>query len=167
MAKKELKWSPLLGQYMALSGAVFVDRKNNKDALKALAAAGEEMKAKGVSSFARSALMRNIYQLMQVSLWVFPEGTRSSSEAPNLLPFKKGAFHLAVQAGVPIIPVVCENYWRLYRKGTLEEGTLRIRGSSSSPLFLHTLVGPHIRTPVPPSPQTVCPNRASIMIAKP
>ncbi|KAG8720453.1 1-acylglycerol-3-phosphate O-acyltransferase [Ceratobasidium sp. 395] len=109
MAKKELQWAPLLGQYMSLSGAVFVDRSNNKDALKALAAAGEDMKSKGVS------------------LWVFPEGTRSSSEASNMLPFKKGAFHLAVQAGVPIVPVVCENYWRLYRKGTLEEGTLRIR----------------------------------------
>ncbi|QRV72360.1 acyltransferase [Ceratobasidium sp. AG-Ba] len=109
MAKKELQWMPLLGQYMSLSGAVFVDRSNNKDALKALAAAGDDMKSKGVS------------------LWVFPEGTRSSSEAPNLLPFKKGAFHLAVQAGVPIIPVVCENYWRLYRKGTLDEGSLRIR----------------------------------------
>jgi len=109
MAKKELQWAPLLGQYMSLSGAVFVDRSNNKDALKALAAAGDDMKSKGVS------------------LWVFPEGTRSSSESPNLLSFKKGAFHLAVQAGVPIVPVVCENYWRLYRKGTLEEGALRIR----------------------------------------
>ncbi|KAG8747081.1 1-acylglycerol-3-phosphate O-acyltransferase [Ceratobasidium sp. 414] len=109
MAKKELQWAPLLGQYMSLSGAVFVDRANNKDALKALAAAGEDMKSKGVS------------------LWVFPEGTRSSSETPNMLSFKKGAFHLAVQAGVPIVPVVCENYWRLYRKGTLEEGSLRIR----------------------------------------
>ncbi|CAE6396935.1 unnamed protein product [Rhizoctonia solani] len=109
MAKKELKWAPLLGQYMALSGAVFVDRKNSKDALHALAKAGDEMKSKGVS------------------LWVFPEGTRSSSEAPDLLSYKKGAFHLAVQAGVPIVPVVCENYWRLYRKGVLDEGTLKIR----------------------------------------
>ncbi|CAE6502047.1 unnamed protein product [Rhizoctonia solani] len=109
MAKKELKWSPLLGQFMALSGAVFVDRKNSKDALDSLARAGEEMKSKGIS------------------LWVFPEGTRSSSQVPNLLPFKKGAFHLAVQAGVPIVPIVCENYWRLYRKGTLEEGTLKIK----------------------------------------
>ncbi|EUC56184.1 1-acylglycerol-3-phosphate acyltransferase, putative [Rhizoctonia solani AG-3 Rhs1AP] len=109
MAKKELKWAPLLGQYMALSGAVFVDRKNSKDALHSLAKAGEEMKSKGVS------------------LWVFPEGTRSSSEVPDLLPFKKGAFHLAVQAGVPIVPIVCENYWRLYRKGTLDEGTLKIK----------------------------------------
>ncbi|CAE6477206.1 unnamed protein product [Rhizoctonia solani] len=109
MAKKELKWAPFLGQFMALSGAVFVDRKSSKDALHALAQAGEEMKSKGVS------------------LWVFPEGTRASSEVPNLLPFKKGAFHLAVQAGVPIVPIICENYWRLYRKGTLDEGTLKIK----------------------------------------
>lgn len=33
----------------------------------------------------------------QVSLWIFPEGTRSSGPEPGLLPFKKGAFHLAVQ----------------------------------------------------------------------
>lgn len=51
MAKKELQWAPLLGQYMSLSGAVFVDRSNNKDALKALAAAGDDMKSKGVSRF--------------------------------------------------------------------------------------------------------------------
>lgn len=109
MAKKELKWSPLLGQYMSLSGAVFVNRGKSKDALQALAKAGEEMKSMGVS------------------LWVFPEGTRSSTEVPNMLPFKKGAFHLAVQAGVPIVPIVCENYWRLYHKGTLDEGTLKIK----------------------------------------
>ena len=36
---------------MSLSGAVFVDRANNKDALKALAAAGDDMKSKGVSGF--------------------------------------------------------------------------------------------------------------------
>lgn len=44
----------------------------------------------------------------QLSLWVFPEGTRSNLPFPDLLPFKKGAFHLAVQAQVPIVPVVCE-----------------------------------------------------------
>jgi len=34
---------------------------------------------------------------------------------------------LAVQAGIPIIPVVCENYWRLYHKGVFESGTLRLK----------------------------------------
>lgn len=45
-----------------------------------------------------------------------------------MLPFKKGAFHLAVQAGVPIVPVVCQNYWHLYHKGVLEPGKLKIVG---------------------------------------
>ncbi|KAK4686994.1 lysophosphatidate acyltransferase, partial [Tremellales sp. Uapishka_1] len=110
MAKQELKWAPLLGQYMSLSGAVFVNRKNRKDAVKTMQQAGDDMKKKGVS------------------LWVFPEGTRSSSANNALLPFKKGAFHLAVQAQVPIIPVVCENYHRLFDGRTrMESGILRIR----------------------------------------
>jgi len=109
LAKRELKWMPFLGQYMLLSGAVFVNRSNAKDAQKSLAEAGDAMKKQNTS------------------LWIIPEGTRSSQETSNLLPFKKGAFHLAVQSGLPIIPVVCENYWRLYRKGALESGTLRIQ----------------------------------------
>ncbi|KAG8898916.1 hypothetical protein FRB99_007065 [Tulasnella sp. 403] len=109
MAKKELKWSPLLGQWMLLSGAVFVDRGNSKQALQSLAKAGEAMKQRSVS------------------LWIFPEGTRTLFKTPDLLPFKKGAFHLAVQAGVPIVPVVCENYWRLYHKRVFEGGTIRLK----------------------------------------
>ncbi|WWC66947.1 uncharacterized protein I206_100854 [Kwoniella pini CBS 10737] len=110
MAKKELKYTPGLGQFMSLSGAVFVNRSNRTDAVAALQAAGEDMKKKGVS------------------LWVFPEGTRSSSAEPALLPFKKGAFHLAVQAQVPIVPVVVENYHRLFDGRTrFESGNLKIK----------------------------------------
>lgn len=96
---------------MLLSGAVFVNRGNSKQAYESLKEAGETMKRQ------------------QTSLWIFPEGTRSSQETSNLLPFKKGAFHLAVQAGLPIIPVVCENYWRLYRTGVLESGVLQLKGN--------------------------------------
>jgi len=44
------------------------------------------------------------------NVYIFPEGTRSYSTKAELLPFKKGAFHLAVQAQVPIVPVVVANY---------------------------------------------------------
>jgi len=109
LAKRELLWAPLLGQYLLLSGAVFVDRSSNKNAVAALAAAGADMKTKGIS------------------LWMFPEGTRHSSKESGLLPFKKGAFHLAVQAGVPIIPMVSQNYWPLYHSGVFEPGNLKIK----------------------------------------
>ena len=111
MAKKELQWTPLLGQFMSLAGVVWIDRGNSANAVRSLMAAGETMKAQ------------------RMALWLFPEGTRSMREHHDMLPLKKGAFHIAVEAGVPIIPVICENYWRLYRKGVFESGTLKIKGA--------------------------------------
>lgn len=112
MGKKELLWTPLLGQFMWLAGSIFIDRSNNKRAVQSLKEAGEELKRKSTS------------------LWMFAEGTRASQEAPSLRPFKKGAFHLAVDAQIPVVPVVCENYWRLYHKGVFEGDRLKIRGAS-------------------------------------
>jgi len=111
MAKKSLKWNPALGPFMNLSGTVFVDRGNSIKAHRSLEEAGEGMKAR------------------RTSIFIFVEGTRHSEEVPDLLPFKKGAFHLAVQGGIPIIPVVCENYWRLYHKGVFATGTIKLKGA--------------------------------------
>lgn len=49
-----------------------------------------------------------------------------------MLPFKKGAFHFAIQAGVPIIPVVVANYSRLFsiKQRRFESGKIKIRGIS-------------------------------------
>ncbi|KAI1742305.1 hypothetical protein F4680DRAFT_46075 [Xylaria scruposa] len=91
-AKKNLKKIPFLGWFMSLSGTVFIDRQNSRNARDAMAGAAEEI------------------QRRKQSVYMFPEGTRSYSKEPGLLPFKKGAFHLAVQAGVPIVPVVAANY---------------------------------------------------------
>lgn len=91
-AKSSLKKTPVLGWFMSLSGSVFIDRKNSKDAREAMQGAADEMRTR------------------QQSVYMFPEGTRSYAKEPMLLPFKKGAFHLAVQAQVPIVPCVVANY---------------------------------------------------------
>jgi lysophosphatidate acyltransferase len=91
-AKSSLKKVPVLGWFMSLSGTVFINRADPKDARAAMAEAAKEVASK------------------RQSVYMFPEGTRSYSNEPMLLPFKKGAFHLAVQAGVPIVPVVVANY---------------------------------------------------------
>jgi len=109
LAKKSLRYMPLLGQYMSLSHTLFIDRKDPASAITSLSAAGKEMKRK------------------DLNLWVFPEGTRTLKEENTLRQFKKGAFHVAVEAGLPIVPVVCENYWRLYHKGVFTGGDLRIK----------------------------------------
>ncbi|KOS19209.1 putative 1-acyl-sn-glycerol-3-phosphate acyltransferase [Escovopsis weberi] len=95
-AKASLKWVPFLGWFMALSGTVFIDRANAKDARSAMDGAAGKIKS------------------MRQSVYIFPEGTRSYAEEPVLLPFKKGAFHLAVQAGVPIVPCVVANYSHVF-----------------------------------------------------
>ncbi|NNE61946.1 MAG: 1-acyl-sn-glycerol-3-phosphate acyltransferase, partial [Woeseia sp.] len=50
-----------------------------------------------------------------LSLAIAPEGTRSNSD--RLGPFKKGPFHIAMQAGVPIVPIVIHNASDVLPKG--------------------------------------------------
>lgn len=109
-AKKSLKWSPFLGQFsrsttrtlqapantslppVALSKTVFIDRANRATAVAAFDSAAKHMHSE------------------RQSVYIFPEGTRSYYDKPDMLPFKKGAFHLAIQAQVPIVPIVVANY---------------------------------------------------------
>jgi 1-acyl-sn-glycerol-3-phosphate acyltransferase len=84
VAKQELFRLPVFGWYMRLGEHIPVDRGNHARALESLRRAGEAVRA-------------------GTSLVVFPEGTRSKDG--RILPFKKGPFVVAKQAGVPIIPV--------------------------------------------------------------
>jgi len=88
VAKKELKTDPMFAPLGWLADVAFVDRANTEEAKKALAPAVEALRE------GRSLAMA-------------PEGTRSAT--PRLGKFKKGAFHVAMQAGVPIVPVVIRN----------------------------------------------------------
>jgi putative phosphoserine phosphatase/1-acylglycerol-3-phosphate O-acyltransferase len=89
IGKKELRKVPMIGRLMELGGMVFVDRARTRDAIDAMAPLVD-------------ALRRD-----HKSVCIAPEGTRSATG--RLGPFKKGAFHLAIQAGVPIVPVVIHN----------------------------------------------------------
>lgn len=110
-AKKQLKYLPFLGWFMSASGTFFLDRSNKQSAIDTL----------------NNALKR--LREDKGGLFMFPEGTRSYSSKPTLLPFKKGAFHLAVQAQIPIIPLVVSNTSNVYsmKSFNFNRGEINIR----------------------------------------
>lgn len=89
VGKKSLVWVPLFGQLYWITGNILIDRFNRS-------------KAKGTIDQVVDSMKSS-----DVSVWMFPEGTRSRGR--GLLPFKTGAFHAAIGAGVPIIPIVCSS----------------------------------------------------------
>lgn len=108
VAKKELANAPGFGLAFRLADVAFVDRKNAREA--------------------RTALEPAVAKLREgISLVIAPEGTRSAT--PSLGPFKKGAFHVAMQAGVPIVPIVIRNAGELMWRGstTISSGTVQVR----------------------------------------
>ena len=89
VGKKEIGDVPILGKLMQFGGTVLIDRENTASAKEAMAPLVDVMLKEGRC------------------VCIAPEGTRSTST--NLGRFKKGAFHLAMQAGVPIVPIVIHN----------------------------------------------------------
>lgn len=89
-----------------MSGTVFINRSNNRSAVASMQAAGEDMKRKKVRlashPFPVYRAMGKIILMIQISLWIFPEGTRHLSASNDLLSFKKGAFYLAVQCKLSV-----------------------------------------------------------------
>ena len=99
MLKKSLMKIPLLGTAMRMGKFVPVARGHSReDAVKSVAASAEALRA-------------------GLHLMVFPEGTRSPDG--QLLPFRKGAFYLAMEAGAPIVPVVIHGTARMMKRGSL------------------------------------------------
>ena len=97
VAKKELLKVPVLGQGMSFVNIIAIDRSNPERALTSMKKAREVME----SGF---------------SFGLFIEGTRAMPG--ELLPFKKGAFHLAIQMQAPIVPVAIKNTDRMMGKRT-------------------------------------------------
>lgn len=105
IAKKQLACIPLFGWAMSAGRFIFIDRKNPVAARRSIDAAGERIRSGD-------------------SVVIFPEGTRTRDGA--LLPFKKGGFHLAIRAGVPIVPVALRGTRALMPRGSflLRSGTV-------------------------------------------
>jgi 1-acyl-sn-glycerol-3-phosphate acyltransferase len=113
VAKQSLFRVPALGWAMAASGFISIDRSNRARAIRSLRAAA-----------------RRIRDGRPVVL--FAEGTRSKSG--RLGDFKKGPFHLAVQAGVPVVPVAISGSWQV-----MPPGSLRVRPGPVTVRFLEPI----------------------------
>jgi 1-acyl-sn-glycerol-3-phosphate acyltransferase len=107
LAKKELLNVPILGFGMGFVNIMAIDRSNRERALKTVEAATARIRS-------------------GISFGVFAEGTRA--RPGEFLPFKKGAFYMAAQAGVSIVPIAIKNTDYLMGKGTGEarSGTIEM-----------------------------------------
>lgn len=107
LVKKELFRFPVLGRAMHMGSLVPVDRQNREAAIASVRAAADVVRA-------------------GINMTIFPEGTRSCDG--HLLPFKKGPFHLAMEAGVPIVPMTIVGTHWVWPKGrfAVRPGTVTV-----------------------------------------
>jgi 1-acyl-sn-glycerol-3-phosphate acyltransferase len=107
LAKSELFKIPIFGWYLTLARFIKVDRSNHAKAVQALKRGAEAVRG-------------------GISLIVFPEGTRSPDA--RVQPFKKGPFVLAMEAGVPVVPIAIAGAAALAPKGKIQvrPGTVRV-----------------------------------------
>ncbi|NWJ40530.1 MAG: 1-acyl-sn-glycerol-3-phosphate acyltransferase [Geothrix sp.] len=101
IAKKELKYMPFIGWAGWAAGVIFIDRGDRERAIRSIRDAATQIRGG-----------KNVV--------IFPEGTRSRSG--EMLPFKKGGFALALEAGVPIVPMATVGGFHV-----LSSGSVRIR----------------------------------------
>jgi 1-acyl-sn-glycerol-3-phosphate acyltransferase len=106
VGKKSLKWVPIFGQVYWLSGNIMIDRKNSGKAQDTLQSAAHKI------------------QNRNLSVWFFPEGTRSYGR--GLLPFKSGAFRLAKAANTPVVTIAASNLHNKIKLNRWNNGTLLI-----------------------------------------
>jgi 1-acyl-sn-glycerol-3-phosphate acyltransferase len=109
VAKAELARVPIFGRAVAACGHIFIDRDDRNRAVESLGAA------------------RGLLENESPTIIMFPEGTRSATG--ELQPFKKGAFVLAIQTGVDIVPAAISGSREIMRKGSLliRPGTVSVR----------------------------------------
>lgn len=113
VAKRELFFIPIFGWALWMCGFIPIDRSNRESAIRSLGEAARKVRE-------------------GISVLVFPEGTRGPGE--QLLPFKKGGFVLALEAGVPVVPIAILGSERIMPKGSLRVGRGRIEVRVGRPI---------------------------------
>jgi len=108
VGKREIRDMPVIGRIMEAAGVVLIDRRDTASAIEAMKPLVDAMRVE------------------RKSVCLSPEGTRAVT--PRLAKFKKGAFHLAMQAGVPIVPIVIQNSNDVQPKGDMifHPGTVEV-----------------------------------------
>ncbi len=109
IGKKELLWIPLFGFLFYLCRNILLDRKNHDRAVEGLNQA------------------KDYLTNQNISIYIFPEGTRNTG-SKKMLPFKKGAFHMAISAGVPLLPIVASDIEPVidFKNRKIHRGTINI-----------------------------------------
>lgn len=109
IAKEELRKIPLFGKAWESAGHISINRQDRSRAIVALEEAAELVRSDNST------------------IVIFPEGTRSSDG--QLLPFKKGAFMLALHTGLEIVPTACIGSRAIQKKGgwLVHSGTVIVR----------------------------------------
>ena len=120
VAKRELAEIPIFGWGLRRAGHIIIDRSNPEQAIASLRAARAMMET-------------------GISVMIFPEGTREGHDH-ELLPLKKGGFMLALETGVPIVPLAVRN-----SRAILPRDDWRVRSGT-----IHVVVG----TPIPVADET-------------
>lgn len=115
IAKIELKSIPILGWVMTTAGHVFVDRKNKEKAFSSL-------------EIAKKTLNKN-----PRSILIFPEGTRTVNG--ELMDFKTGGLKMAIDLGIPIVPIACKGTYEMLKKGSKKIGNNKLELKIGSPIF--------------------------------
>jgi len=113
LAKAELFKIPIFGRAMRGAGYVKIDRFNQESAFESIKEAGSRMKN-------------------GVSVMIFPEGTRSRDG--KIRPFKKGGFIMAVDSGVPIVPVILQGTRSIMEKSSLKINTGEVNLNIAAPI---------------------------------
>ncbi|MBJ7538007.1 1-acylglycerol-3-phosphate O-acyltransferase [Marinomonas transparens] len=106
VGKTSLRWIPFFGTLYWASGNILINRDNRQQAIATIDQVVASMNKAGLS------------------IWMFPEGTRSRGR--GWLPFKRGAFHAAVRAGVPVIPVVCSSTHQQVKMNRWDNGKVLV-----------------------------------------